>query len=252
MANVLDLRRRIRSVKNTRQITKAMKMVSAAKLRRAQERALSARPYAKMITSVLESLTRRADIFDPGDRRTAPSALCHAPGEAGAADRHQRRQGLCRSLQRQHSQDRLSVHRRQHRQGDRHRGGGPQGPRPDAPPLSGSGLHRADRRERPRHQDPRTQGPGRGHRRPSGNAVEAGSQPRLRAGRERHRPLRARGDRRRLHRLQRIQVGDRAAAGGGAAAAAHEDRHSADHRRRRARPKKSANAPPRPLSRRAS
>jgi F-type H+-transporting ATPase subunit gamma len=65
MANVLDLRRRIRSVKNTRQITKAMKMVSAAKLRRAQERALAARPYAKMITSVLESLTRRIDIFDP-------------------------------------------------------------------------------------------------------------------------------------------------------------------------------------------
>jgi F-type H+-transporting ATPase subunit gamma len=64
MANVLDLRRRIRSVKNTRQITKAMKMVSAAKLRRAQERALQARPYAKMITSVLESLTRRIDIFD--------------------------------------------------------------------------------------------------------------------------------------------------------------------------------------------
>src|SRR5580692_1260518 len=65
MANVLDLRRRIRSVKNTRQITKAMKMVSAAKLRRAQERALSARPYAKMIASVLESLMRRVDIFDP-------------------------------------------------------------------------------------------------------------------------------------------------------------------------------------------
>jgi F-type H+-transporting ATPase subunit gamma len=65
MANVLDLRRRIRSVKNTRQITKAMKRVAAAKLRRAQERALAARPYAKMITSVLESLTRRIEIFDP-------------------------------------------------------------------------------------------------------------------------------------------------------------------------------------------
>jgi len=65
MANVLDLRRRIRSVKNMRQITKAMKMVSAAKLRRAQERAMAARPYARMITSVLESLTRRAEIFDP-------------------------------------------------------------------------------------------------------------------------------------------------------------------------------------------
>ena len=64
MANVLDLRRRIRSVKNTRQITKAMKMVSAAKLRRAQERALAARPYAKMILSVLESLRRRVDLYD--------------------------------------------------------------------------------------------------------------------------------------------------------------------------------------------
>jgi F-type H+-transporting ATPase subunit gamma len=64
MANVLDLRRRIRSVKNTRQITKAMKMVSAAKLRRAQERAMAARPYARMITSVLQSLKGRVDIFD--------------------------------------------------------------------------------------------------------------------------------------------------------------------------------------------
>jgi F-type H+-transporting ATPase subunit gamma len=65
MANVLDLRRRIRSVRNTRQITKAMKMVSAAKLRRAQERAVSARPYAAMLASVLESLKRRAEIYDP-------------------------------------------------------------------------------------------------------------------------------------------------------------------------------------------
>jgi F-type H+-transporting ATPase subunit gamma len=71
MANVLDLRRRIRSVKNTRQITKAMKMVSAAKLRRAQERALSARPYEKRLAAVLESLKRRAEVFDPitGDLR---------------------------------------------------------------------------------------------------------------------------------------------------------------------------------------
>jgi F-type H+-transporting ATPase subunit gamma len=65
MANVLDLRRRIRSVKNTRQITKAMKMVSAAKLRRAQERAMAARPYARMIAAVLDSLMRRVDIIDP-------------------------------------------------------------------------------------------------------------------------------------------------------------------------------------------
>ncbi|MGB0123046.1 MAG: FoF1 ATP synthase subunit gamma, partial [Silvibacterium sp.] len=65
MANVLDLRRRIRSVKNTRQITKAMKMVSAAKLRRAQERAISSRPYSAMLASVVESLKRRIEIIDP-------------------------------------------------------------------------------------------------------------------------------------------------------------------------------------------
>jgi F-type H+-transporting ATPase subunit gamma len=65
MANVLDLRRRIRSVKNTRQITKAMKMVSAAKLRRAQERAMQARPYAQMLSNVLESLVRRTDLYNP-------------------------------------------------------------------------------------------------------------------------------------------------------------------------------------------
>ncbi len=65
MANVLDLRRRIRSVKNTRQITKAMKMVSAAKLRRAQERAMQARPYAQMLLNVLESLVRRTDLYNP-------------------------------------------------------------------------------------------------------------------------------------------------------------------------------------------
>ena len=64
MANVLDLRRRIRSVKNTRQITRAMKMVSAAKLRRAQERAMQARPYARMLANVLESLVRRTDLYN--------------------------------------------------------------------------------------------------------------------------------------------------------------------------------------------
>lgn len=65
MPNILDIRRRIRSVVNTRQITKAMKMISAARLRRAQERALSGRPYAQMLTNVLKSLVSRAEIFDP-------------------------------------------------------------------------------------------------------------------------------------------------------------------------------------------
>jgi F-type H+-transporting ATPase subunit gamma len=65
MANILDIRRRIRSVVNTRQITKAMKTVSAAKLRRAQESALAARPYQQMLTNVLKSLISRADVYDP-------------------------------------------------------------------------------------------------------------------------------------------------------------------------------------------
>jgi F-type H+-transporting ATPase subunit gamma len=65
MASILDLRRRIRSVKSTRQITKAMKMIAAAKLRRAQERAVNSRPYVALLASVLESLKRRIDLHDP-------------------------------------------------------------------------------------------------------------------------------------------------------------------------------------------
>jgi F-type H+-transporting ATPase subunit gamma len=53
MPSLIDLRRRIRSVKNTQQVTKAMKMVSAAKLRRAQDRVIAARPYAAMFRQVL-------------------------------------------------------------------------------------------------------------------------------------------------------------------------------------------------------
>ena len=62
MPNVLDIRRRIRSVRNTQQITKAMKMVSAAKLRRAQEAILRARPYAGQILEVVRSLMARSEI----------------------------------------------------------------------------------------------------------------------------------------------------------------------------------------------
>jgi F-type H+-transporting ATPase subunit gamma len=53
MPSLIDIRRRIRSVKNTQQITKAMKMVSAAKLRRAQDRVISARPYGSMLRKML-------------------------------------------------------------------------------------------------------------------------------------------------------------------------------------------------------
>jgi F-type H+-transporting ATPase subunit gamma len=60
MASLIDIRRRLRSVKSTQQITKAMKMVAAAKLRRAQERVVGARPYAKLLSDVLASLTAHA------------------------------------------------------------------------------------------------------------------------------------------------------------------------------------------------
>ncbi len=60
MPALIDIRRRIRSVKNTQQITKAMKMVSASKLRRAQEAMFAARPYARKMVEVLGSMVSRA------------------------------------------------------------------------------------------------------------------------------------------------------------------------------------------------
>jgi F-type H+-transporting ATPase subunit gamma len=61
MPALIDIRRRIRSTKNTQQITKAMKMVSAAKLRRAQEAIFAARPYARKMMEVLNGVATRAD-----------------------------------------------------------------------------------------------------------------------------------------------------------------------------------------------
>ena len=58
MAKTQDLKRRIRSVRNTMQLTRAMKMVAASKLRRAQERMMKARPYAHRTLEVLRSLAR--------------------------------------------------------------------------------------------------------------------------------------------------------------------------------------------------
>ena len=91
MPNLLDIRRRIKSVKNTQQITKAMKMVSAAKLRRAQDRVVTARPFANKMTEVLGELAKRTseDFHHPlldlrGDQRyllvlvTADKGLCGA------------------------------------------------------------------------------------------------------------------------------------------------------------------------------
>lgn len=61
MANILDIRRRIRSVKNTQQITRAMKMVAAARLRRAQDRVHNARPYANQMRKMLASVAARTE-----------------------------------------------------------------------------------------------------------------------------------------------------------------------------------------------
>ena len=62
MPSTIDIRRRIRSVKSTQQLTKAMKMVAAAKLRRAQERMMAARPYSAALRQVLASISARVDM----------------------------------------------------------------------------------------------------------------------------------------------------------------------------------------------
>ena len=70
MPSLIDLRRRIRAVKNTQQITKAMKMVAASKLRRSQERITSARPYAVQMQRVLSSVAAQVVSGDPGGDNT--------------------------------------------------------------------------------------------------------------------------------------------------------------------------------------
>ncbi len=73
MASAKDLRKRIGSVKNTQQITRAMKMVSAAKLRRAQDAIVSLRPYANEISNVVNALARNAsDSLGAGERLNSP------------------------------------------------------------------------------------------------------------------------------------------------------------------------------------
>ena len=91
MASLLDMRRRIKSVKNTQQITKAMKMVAAAKLRRAQDRVTAARPYAQKMSAVLGGLSAKvADEFSHplltprGDERYLVVLVTADKGLAGA------------------------------------------------------------------------------------------------------------------------------------------------------------------------
>jgi len=91
MASLLDMRRRIKSVKNTQQITKAMKMVAAAKLKRAQDRVTAARPFAKKMSEVLGGLGAKvADEFshplldERGDEKYLIVLVSADKGLAGA------------------------------------------------------------------------------------------------------------------------------------------------------------------------
>jgi F-type H+-transporting ATPase subunit gamma len=87
LPNTLDLRRRIRSVKSTEQITKAMKMVAAARLRRAQARIVEARPYADALAGVLRSVAARAGKAHPllADRPERSVTLVVVTGNKGLA-----------------------------------------------------------------------------------------------------------------------------------------------------------------------
>ncbi len=80
MPSLIDIRRRIRAVKSTQQITKAMKMVAASKLRRAQERVSAARPFAQQMLRVLNSLATRVDRRRTRCSRARPGA--EAGGDA--------------------------------------------------------------------------------------------------------------------------------------------------------------------------
>ncbi len=95
MPSLIDIRRRVRAVKSTQQITKAMKMVAASRLRRAQERVQQARPFASEMRRVLESLATRVDPTTHPllDERATPRAGGRALLVVITADR-----GLCGSF----------------------------------------------------------------------------------------------------------------------------------------------------------
>ena len=73
MPSTRDIRRRIKSVKNTAQITKAMQMVAASKMRRAQDAAMAGRPYADLMNRVLSEVTAKVTDFQHCLLYTSPS-----------------------------------------------------------------------------------------------------------------------------------------------------------------------------------
>jgi F-type H+-transporting ATPase subunit gamma len=88
MPSLIDLRRRIRAVKNTQQITKAMKMIAASRLRRAQDRVVASRPFAQQTLRVLNSLASRVDpnlhpLLQLRDEKSAPALLLVLTADKG-------------------------------------------------------------------------------------------------------------------------------------------------------------------------
>ena len=116
---VRAIRDRIRSVENTAKVTKAMELVAASKMRRAQDRALSARPYAEHMRAVLRSLARTAGGGDAEDlhplleqRPVRHFAFIHVTanrGLAGGLNSNMNRAGAALALERQPHADRVSV-----------------------------------------------------------------------------------------------------------------------------------------------
>ena len=90
MASLIDIRRRIRSIKSSQQITKAMKMISAARLRRAQDRAVASRPYARLLREVMGSVSSRMEglqhplLAEREEKRVAILVVAGDRGLAGA------------------------------------------------------------------------------------------------------------------------------------------------------------------------
>ncbi len=170
-------------------------MVAAAKLRRAQERAMAARPYAKMITSVLESLIRRIEIFDPEtgnlrhplfitrpEKRVLLVIVSGDKGFAGAFNANILKTAYQFIGGNTDKEIDVEAVGRKGRDQMRRR-------------YPVRRLHRDAGRRRPRPQDPRAQGGHRSHRRSSRHAREARDRARLRAGPGHHRALRARRNR---------------------------------------------------------
>ena len=180
MPSLLDIRRRVRAVKSTQQITKAMKMVAASRLRRAQERIQTARPFAIEMLRVLE---QPRDAGRSGRAPAARRAARAAGRRQGAAVRDHRRPRAVRQLQHQRDQGREHVHRRE--PGARSRA------RPDRP-------------ARPRlFRAPRLRGPLRTGQPVPGAAVLARAGDRAGGGRGVH----DRPGRQRLPGLQRVPLG---------------------------------------------